>query len=157
VRSQFIGRKRTSAALGILLSLAVAGGAFAYWTISGTGSGSATAGTVVAVTITPLGAPVTGLYPGGPVQALNVRLSNPNSSPVTVGTLSATLDGTGLPVGCTTADFAVGADVVLDTSIAGNSFLDNNGLTVQMRETGLNQDACKLATVGLEFSVTAAP
>ncbi len=154
MRSQFNGRKRTSAALGILLALVVAGGAFAYWTISGGGTGSATAGTVTSdLTVTQLSA-VTGLYPGGSPVALPVRISNANSAPVKVGSLSAALDGSTLPTGCTVADFAVSGPVALNTMIGGSASLDNSGLTVQMVETGVNQDACKGATVTLQYSVS---
>ncbi len=74
---QLVGRKRASATLGVLLALVVVGGVFAYWTQSGSGSGTAQAGTTVPVTVNQT-SPITGLYPGGPAQTLSGNFDNPN-------------------------------------------------------------------------------
>jgi len=69
-----------------VLALSVGGAAFAYWSGSGSGTGSATTGTTVSLTLSP-GTPDANLFPGG---AANVRLtvSNPNASPVRIGSLA---------------------------------------------------------------------
>jgi hypothetical protein len=158
VRSQFIGRKRTSAALGILLSLAVAGGAFAYWTISGSGSGTATAGTVSAVTVNQTST-VSGLYPGGSPVTLAGTFTNPNSSEVYISSVTATVSAvtTGTELGkdpCTPADFAIGGSATLNAEIPSGPGVVGawSGLTVRMLDTGANQDNCKNASVTISYT-----
>ena len=74
-------KKSRFVALAVLaLALAVGGIAFAYWTQGGSGSGGATAGTTTAITVNQTGAP-TGLYPGGPAQALCRHVHEPERAP----------------------------------------------------------------------------
>src|SRR3954470_7161543 len=79
--------KRKKRALLLLVGIVAASGvgtlAYGYWTESGAGTGGATAATTSALTINQVGAP-TGLYPGGPAQALSGDFNNPNTSPVTL-------------------------------------------------------------------------
>lgn len=66
---------------------ALAGGAAsAVWTGSGGGAGSGTTGTTVAVTLSP-GTPTASLYPGGQGNVV-LSVSNPNASPVRIGSLA---------------------------------------------------------------------
>lgn len=69
-----------------ILALSVGGAAYAAWGGSGSGTGSATTGTTVAVTLSP-GAPSADLYPGGQANVV-LTVSNPNASPVRIGSLS---------------------------------------------------------------------
>lgn len=63
----------------------VSGVAYAYWTVTGTGSASAQSATVQNVSITATASPAAGnlLYPGGTGDAVAV-ISNPNKFPVTI-------------------------------------------------------------------------
>ncbi len=87
-----------------------AGGiALAYWHASGSGTGSATTGVAEAVTVAP-GTPARTLYPGGQADVALI-VSNPNTTIVTIGSLS--LDPTQ-----GTGGFAVdAADSACDTSV----------------------------------------
>lgn len=103
----------------VILALLAGGAAFAYWSGSGSGAGSATAGTNVAVTLSP-GAPSADLRPGG---AANVLLSvaNPNTSPVSIGSLA-------LDTGQGTGGFAVdGAHSGCDVSTLSFTTQTNGG------------------------------
>jgi hypothetical protein len=76
--------------LVVICSIAVvvgstAGGAYGVWRGSGGGAGSASAGTTVAVTLSP-GTPSTRLYPGGQSDVV-LTVSNPNTSTVTLSSL----------------------------------------------------------------------
>jgi hypothetical protein len=84
----------------ILLVVSVAGVTYAYWSGAGGGAGSGTTGTTVAVTLSP-GTPVADLYPGGRANVA-VTASNPNTSPVQIGSLE-------LDPGQGTGGFAVDA------------------------------------------------
>ncbi len=80
----------------LLIGLAVGLGgiANAYWRGSGSGTGSGTTGTTVAVSVSP-GTPSASLYPGGQANVV-LTVSNPNASPVFIGSLMlATGQGTG--------------------------------------------------------------
>jgi len=105
------GHMRRAALLAIL-ALFVGGAAFAYWSGSGSGAGSATAGTTVALTLSP-GTPAANLYPGGTANVV-LSVTNPNTSPVRIGSLARDISqgaGSGFAVdaghsGCTVATLA---------------------------------------------------
>jgi hypothetical protein len=166
MRMQLVGRRRTSAALGLVLSLAVVGVALAYWTQAGAGTGSASAGTTQSVVVNQTST-VSGLYPGGPAAALAGNFDNPNAGLVKVGTVSAVVHAgwssqadTAKPA-CTAFDFALGTagtgGVVNAEIPAGNGVGAWSGLTIRLVNATTNQDNCKNVTVDLDYAVTAAP
>jgi len=68
--------------------------AYAHWSASGSGAGSGTTGTNLAVTLSP-GTPAANLYPGGSADVV-LSVSNSNPSPVYIGSLALdTSQGTG--------------------------------------------------------------
>ena len=81
-----IPRRLLPASLLVILALPAGGVAQAYWRSSGSGAGSATTGTTVAVTLSPGTAAAT-LYPGGQASVV-LTVSNPNASPVHIGSLA---------------------------------------------------------------------
>jgi hypothetical protein len=116
-------------------------GAYAYWTASGTGQGTATVGTDNGVTIvvTDTG---NALYPGGSATITFHVQNNSTTSSVMVGDVVQDGPVTGLPAGCDAADFSF-ADVTLaETVAASSSGADHTG-TLSMDNTASNQDACK--------------
>ena len=153
--------KRRTVGLGAVLALALAGAAFAYWTAGGSGSGSATA----AGAQTPLTANqttvLTAMYPGDSAQTISGNFNNPNSGPIQVTTVTASISGVtkaaGAPAGtCDANDFtlanpamSVGAEVPAGT--AKGSF---TGATIKFNNTASNQDACKGATVNLAYAIS---
>lgn len=76
----------------LVLSAVVGGTAVAVWSSTGAGSGTATAGSTVALTTSSVTAPTSGAYPGGPAVALNLVVSNDNVVPVRI--TSVALDPT---------------------------------------------------------------
>jgi hypothetical protein len=80
------------ALLAAVATLVVAGGAFAYFTATGSGSGSASVGSPDELTITAV-TPTSGLlYPGGAGE-LDATISNPNTFSVRVNSLVLGSDG----------------------------------------------------------------
>ncbi len=143
-------KRRRTIALGIVAALVVAGGAIAYWTASGTGSGTASVGTDSGL---PISAVTFGnsLYPGGK-SPVSFTLTNPSTTAaVTVSSVAAdTAFGggtgvTGLPGGCLATDFSFPAYAVNQSIPAGGTLnvtvATAGGLA--MANTALNQDACK--------------
>jgi len=148
-------RKRILVPVAAIAALALAGVAFAYFTASGTGSGTASVGTDSGVTIDSVTFDST-LYPGG---STNVRYTITNSSsnaPAQVGKVVAdTSAGTngvsGLPRGCSASDFSFG-DVTVNAEIPAGRSLNGTG-TLSFADTGANQDACKGASPVLHLKV----
>jgi len=95
-----IARRTLLTSLLVALAVSIGGAANAYWGGSGSGVGSATTGTALAVTLSP-GAPAAELHPGG-VTNVELTVSNPNAYPVQIGSLA-------LDTGQGTAGFAVDA------------------------------------------------
>ena len=159
-------KKRTLVLLGVMVvAIAASIGAYAYWTTSGTGSGTATAGSDAGVTVA--GDPTNGLYPGSNVAVTTVVTNSSLTQAQYVSNLHVTLsiDSTHATAGCLAADFTYKAngDAVANTAsnphtsplnseIAASGTLSVPG-KVFMADTGVNQDACKGATINLAYAV----
>jgi hypothetical protein len=163
-------RKIVAVALGTVLLVSGVGVAFAYWTNSGTGSGTATTGTNAAVTVVQTSTPsATELVPGGTPQALSGTFTNPNTGPVWIKTVVAAVTKTEKPVGtanpgCTAADYTISGTSVVNGAVAGvgaqvpaGALGTWSGLTIAFNSTAANQDACKDAVVTIDYTTTSLP
>ena len=100
-------------------------------------------------------------YPGGPLVPVNLVFTNPNSSPITLASVTVTITGTSAP-GCSAANFVVVAQLSATPTVPAGTAVSLAALGVptaswpqlQMIDSG-NQDACKAATVNLAFTGTA--
>jgi hypothetical protein len=145
-------RRKTLKIGAITVALvAVAGLAFAYWTGSGTGSGTGTAGSGGTATLT--GTVAGGLAPG---TARAVSFTAANSSDADIQITTVHLDGITVDAGhaaCEVADMTM-ADVTEEHEVPAGATaeaLPVDGSLVYAN-TGLNQDACKGATLTLTLS-----
>jgi hypothetical protein len=170
--SRILRKKRVFVGATIA-TLALAGGAFAYFTSSGTGTGTATVGSAtswtVGETVHISGGP---LYPdatigtghietdqykvaNGPnpqtLTSVEIKVAEPNGSPWSS-------QANGAKPACNAGDFSVGEKAVgttdTDTSLAGpfTSGQEKYGtVTVQLIDNGANQDNCQGVTVPLYF------
>jgi len=87
-------RRRVLVASLLVLTLGLAGAAYALWNEAGSGTGTAATGTTIDVTLSP-GTPTAGLYPGGQSD-VELSVSNPNEFTVHIGSLALdTAQGTG--------------------------------------------------------------
>ena len=131
--------------------LAGGGGAFAYWSSIGSGTSTASTGTVVAVTVNQTSS-VTGLAPGLPAQALSGNFDNPNSGPVYIAAVTATVTGTDT-VGCTATDYTIAGTATVGAQVAAGTAVGSwSGLTIQFNNKATNQDACKGAVVSIAYT-----
>jgi hypothetical protein len=144
------------AAAGII---AVGGAtALAYWTNSGSGSGTATTGTNASITVNQNGfAAADALYPGGPAVPLSGTFNNTNAGAVHVTSVSATspvtVDAAHAGAGCLAADYVLGGTAPVNADVApGSPSGAWSGLTVRLNESGINQDACKGATITIAYT-----
>lgn len=133
---------------GTAVAVIASGGiAFAYWTSTGSGTGSATTGTSSAWEVTVDDVNLADLTPGGPADTVGFSVKNNNSGVQSLASTTASVTGTSNP-GCTAADFEVSATTIAYGSVASGATV-NGTFTVKMIDTGVNQDACKGVTVNL--------
>jgi hypothetical protein len=150
---KLITKRRALFALTTALLVVVVGGAYAYFTTSGTGTGTASVGSSSAVT---LHATVTGsLYPGTS-SPVSFTVDNPSTGKQRVGTislLSVTTDASHSE--CSTVisggnpDFTMAAVTANQNFGTGNGQAVTTGGTLAMNETGVSQDKCQGATLTL--------
>jgi hypothetical protein len=153
-------KTRTIAIAGTLL-VAVAGGAFAYWTAGGSGTGTAATGTNVPITANQTTV-ITGLAPGVLAQTISGNFTNTtNTGPVYVGTVTASIASVATASGvvgtCDASDYTlllpamtVNAEVPHGTAVGAWT-----GATIAFNDkAGANQDACKGATVTLSYAIS---
>ncbi len=145
--------KKVLIASGVAATVLAAGGvAFAYWTTSGSGTGTASVATS-AQTLT-LHASTTGtLSPGG---ALAVFFSADNGSNTSLEVGTVQLDSVSADSehpGCLVADFSM-ASVPQKQTIAANStnVALNTAGSLRYADTTVDQSACKGATLTLHIS-----
>lgn len=153
-------RKPSKKALAVLTTAALlAGGgtAFAYWTNSGTGSGTAATGTNVAVTVKQTST-ISGMYPGQAAQTLAGNFDNPNAGPAYVTAVTATgytIDAPHVTAGCllTGGNYTLGGTATVGADVpAGLNKGAWTGLTITMNNLGTNQDACKGAVLTINYA-----
>lgn len=153
---KLITKRRAFFALTATLVVAVAGGAYAFFTTSGTGTGTASVGSSTAVT---LHATVTGsLYPGTS-SPVSFTVDNPSSGKQRVGTISlASITVDGAHSECSTVITGGGADFTMPAVAVSATFASGNGQavsptgTLTMNETNANQDKCQGATLTLHLT-----
>ena len=154
-------KKRVLVALSVIGVLAIAVAAFAYWTISGSGSGSATAGDTAGLTVS--GDPDSGIFPGGDVAVTTTITNGSDTTSAHVGYLHVSISTS--DANCDPSWFTYKADdeaaavdasnphtVALDADIAASGSKLVAG-KVFMSNEDLSQDACKNATLTLDYGV----
>jgi hypothetical protein len=143
---------------GVVGAGVMVGIAYAYWTVTGSGTGSATTGSGTALTVNQTVAP-TGLYPGGSA-ALSGNFDNHNAGPVYVTAVTAsvtpfTAQADVNKPACTQADFSItGTANVAAEVAAGNGVGAWSGLSLAMADRGTNQDNCKNVTVPVTYAIS---
>lgn len=155
-------RKKLLLAFGAFLLIA-GGVAYAYWSSSGTGTGTAVTGTTTGITVNQTSTAITNLYPGVSPQALSGNFDNGNTGAARVHQVSATISSvTGPNVSvapaCTAADYQLnGFPYTVDAEVAAGTGVGSWGTTapitsIQMLDSATNQDSCKGATVHLSYT-----
>ena len=147
---KLITSKKGLALLAVLAIVAISAvGAYAYWTTTGSGTGSAAnASSNGTILLHASFAP--GLTPGAS-EPVSFTADNTNTSSLRVGTVTSVVSTSA--VGCLAADFTVPAAVENQTIPASTSGVAlGTGSTISFADTAVNQDACKGATVTLTLS-----
>ena len=144
-------RKKLIALLGAVGVVAITAFAIAYWTGSGEGSGTAQVGDGGTIALT---ATVEAGIAPGTAEPVAFTAANETESPIQVGTVHLVgIAADGENDACETADFTM-ADVTENHSVPAEATaeaLPTEGSLVYA-DTGVNQDACKGATLTLTLS-----
>jgi hypothetical protein len=146
-------RKPSKKALAVVTAVALlAGGgtAFAYWTTTGSGTGSATNASANG-TIVLHAAFANGLTPGAS-QTVTYTADNAGTSSLYVGTITPTVSIDAGHSGCLVGDFTIPATNSNTTVAAGASGVAAGTGTLTFANTALNQDGCKGAIVTLTLA-----
>jgi hypothetical protein len=153
-------KKTTAIMIAAVTVLAGGGAAFAYWTAGGSGTGTAsttaaTTGVTAVQTST-----VTAMQPGDTAQTLAGNFTNPNSAPVYVSTVTASIAsvtkaGGAVTGTCDASDYTLASPVMnVNAEIAPGSAKGAwTGATIKFNNKVTSQDQCKGATVNLAYTV----
>ncbi|GIJ51274.1 hypothetical protein Val02_81600 [Virgisporangium aliadipatigenens] len=152
------------AVIGAVSSLALGGGvAWAAWTVSGSGTGSAAAGSALELTATG-NTGTTLLYPGATAD-LAFTVSNPNPFPVNVTSVTAgeapviTVDSGHSGCAATNVEFVTGAALagtVLVPAKTTSNGTASGSVTGALRMIPDAANACQGATFTVNFSLSGA-
>ncbi len=137
----------------VVVALAIGSSvAYAFWTSSGTGAGSADVGTSSNFTVEQIAPLPTDLVPGGAAQDVNIRVTNTATAEQQLNSVTIAVDAPGTcdDAWFTATDPAAGLPVVLDAAGGPADSVDLVG-TIEMTESGTNQDACKNAAIDLDI------
>ncbi len=156
---------RKSVIVASVVAVIAAAGAYAYWTQSGSGEGSAaTSADGQNITVNQKSV-VADLSPNSAPQDLSGDFDNPNDGSVRVSTISASVtDVTRTPAAvaanlpCATSNYALtGFPYTVNATIAAGDDVGSwaetgTAPTIQLVESGANQDGCKGATAVITYS-----
>lgn len=147
-------------ATGVVALLLIAGGAYAYWTVGGSGSGSGAAAQGTAALTVNQTTVLTEMYPGDSAQTLSGTFNNTNDGATYVGTVTASISGvtqaTGAAGTCDATDFTLAnAAMPVNAEVpVGSSQGAWTGATIKFNNKATNQDGCKGATVSLAYAIS---
>lgn len=144
--------RKSKMILAGIATLAITGGtAFAYWTQGGTGTGTAAAGSTIDIVVTQTSPAISNLYPGGPSASLSGKFNNPNPGSVNIVSVTAAVTSVS-PSACAASNFIIAGTSGATTVPSGTAVGSWNGLTIQLNETGVNQDICKDAIATITYT-----
>jgi hypothetical protein len=157
-------RKRAVVALTIVAVLAVAGGALAYFSSSGSGTGQASVGKSTALTVNVSSDSSGSLYPGSGTETLTYTVKNPSSgaqnlsaTSTSVASLNGDITQGGVELtGCKVSWFTATntAPTPLPQNLAGGATSTAGSVAVAMIDSGTNQDVCQNAKPDISVSAS---
>jgi hypothetical protein len=154
--SRFVTKKKVLIPIVIVVGLAMAGIAVAYFTSLGSGTGTGAVGSSSNVTLH--GTVTSAVYPGAS-SPVTFTVDNPSPGAELVNTIhlvSITPDAG--HSSCSTVITGGNPDFTMADVLANQNFPSGNGQavtatgTLNMRDTGVSQDACQGATLTLNLT-----
>jgi hypothetical protein len=157
-------KKRVGVAVGLIAALVLAAGALAYFTSTGSGTGSASVGSAGAWTVNV--SPATGgpLYPGSGSQSIAYTVTNSGSGQQSLAGTTAvvkssggnvTQAGTAVP-GCLASWFTATntAPASLPQDLAGSATSTGGSVAVSMQDSGTSQNPCQGVSPDITISAS---
>jgi hypothetical protein len=151
-----VQRKGVLISIGIVVALLLAAIAVAYFTSLGSGTGSGTVGSSSNVTLH--GTVTSTLYPSAS-STVTFTVDNPSSGAELVNTIHlASITPDAGHASCSTVITGGNPDFTMANVLANQDFPPGNGQavtvtgTLNMRDTGVSQDACQGATLTLNLT-----
>ncbi|MGH8963156.1 MAG: hypothetical protein ACRDWT_18525 [Jatrophihabitantaceae bacterium] len=141
---------------GTAAALTLGGVALAYWSTTGSGTGSATTstgGSNLSVSQDAL----SGLAPGVAASTISGTITNNAANSAYVNTVTASISSVDQPAGatgtCDATDYTLASPTMtVRTDVAGNGgTVTFHGATLAFNDKATNQDGCKGATVNLAY------
>lgn len=151
-------RKITGITVGAVALVLIGGGAIAYWTLTGGGTGSAETGTADGTLTVNQTSVISDLRPGGAAQTLSGNFDNTDDSPVYVNSVTVSIDSVvTVPPGgsCDATDYTLtGAVMTVEAEVpSGVAQGAWTGATIAFNnKAAVNQDDCQGATVNLAYT-----
>jgi len=157
-------KKLLAASLTAVLTLTGGGVAMAWFTSSGSGTGTATIGSPGSTDFHIAGhAPSGDLFPGADALSFVFDVHNTGAGTERVGTVDITvpgasvtgyaLDGGTAITGCMASWFSVTPSVAVNTTLAAGAWANGvTGASISMTESGSDQSACQGHTIDLSFT-----
>jgi hypothetical protein len=164
MRTQKTNKKKTAAIVTAgVIGLATAGGAYAYWTSlgGGTGSASTAAGSQNVFLVT--GGVANAMFPGDSAQNATATVKNTSSESYKIQSVTAYV--TTNKDGCTGSDYKLNGTAAPSTAATAVSLgvtpvelapaaTTTVDFTLQFNNKATNQDACKGADVTLHYTAS---
>lgn len=145
-----LSRKHKVALGATLIPALLAGAAFAYYTSTGSGTGSATAGTSTAVVLH--GTVADTLYPGTS-SSVSFTVDNPSNGHQYVNVITLASVTTDVAhAACVVADFSMPNVTAAQDVASGNGTAIIATGTITMANTSTSQDACRNAPLTLNLT-----
>jgi D-serine deaminase-like pyridoxal phosphate-dependent protein len=145
-------KSRRALVLGVVAALGIAAAAFAYWTTSGSGSGTGLVGSDVARTVN--GTIDNALAPGGQSSVTLTANRDINTS-YKIGAITGSVSVDSAHSGCQASDFAFTGPTTVQTVPAGSGTQTLAPGSISMTNSSSNQDACKGATLSITLAAAA--
>ena len=145
---------------GTVGALLVGGAAFAYWSTSGDGTGSAATSAGAPSLVVTETSNVTNMFPGDSAQNITGTVKNTaaNSAYVTkvVVSIASVTQASGATGSCDSSDYTLdAAQMAVNKDIAAGATEPFSGATIQFKnKPATNQDGCKGATVHLAYAAS---
>jgi hypothetical protein len=146
-------KKRSIVALSLIAVLALAGGAYAYFSTTGQGTGTVTVGSASTFTVTPQGATGGPLLPGNGTEVIGYTVANASTSGnQQLNTTTAKVNSSGgnvttgngstVVTGCQASWFSV-TNTPPTAQVLAPSGTASGSVSISLSDPGVNQDKCQ--------------
>jgi hypothetical protein len=150
-----LSKKAKFAVAGVTVAAVVGGGtAYAFWSTTGSGSGTAATSAGASSLLVTQTSAISGLAPGVAAQTISGTVKNTATNNAYVNSVTVSIASvTGGDGACSAADYTLsGGTMSVAQDLAPGATANFTGATLAFNNTASNQDGCKNAIVGLAYA-----